>query len=143
MFPIIFDRPRRRIAVAGGVAVTVSNGEIGDVNSVTVEITFSEAIFSTNYANGVTIRVNAVPATISSATRQDPNKALVYYVLSAAVDINDIITFEYDNDFGDYETDPGGVEVDDIASTAITNFVGSHYYFDEKEDSMWMMASVN
>lgn len=138
---------RKRVGQAGETsvpaAVTYGSGEIGDINQTTVEVTFTGNVNSPGlgYDAGVTIRVNAIAATILTATRQDPSNDLVHYVLSAAVDIDDVITFEYDDDFGDLEDDDTN-PLADIASSPVTNYVGSHYYFDTEESSAWVAASV-
>lgn len=111
-----------------------SASEIGDVDSTTVEVTFSEEVNSSGgFDAGVTIRVNAVSQTISSATKQaDPT--VVHYVITPKIDINDSVTWEYDSGLGDIE-DTSGNPLGDVAAQAVTNYVGSHFYFDEQEDS--------
>jgi hypothetical protein len=75
---------------------TFVSAEVGTVNATTVAVTFSEAVAAvgSDYLTGVTIKVNTVAATISSATRQ-ANQAVVYYVLASAVVYGDTITWEY------------------------------------------------
>ena len=125
-------RKRRGVAVS---ALAFSAGEIGDVDSTTVEITFTAEVFSptTDYVSGVTIKVNAVSQTISSGTRQ-VDTSLVHYVITPKIDTNDTVTWEYDDDFGDLE-DSGAAPLGDIAAQGNTNYVGSLWYFDEEESS--------
>jgi len=136
--PVYFGTKKRLLVRAAVVSAdtappTYNSGEAGDVGSTTIEITFSEAITSTDYAAGVTIKVNAVAATINSATRQD-NQSVVHFVIAAAADIDDVITWEYDDAVGDYQ-DLAGNALADVAAQTCTNYIGSHLYFDEKEDS--------
>jgi len=131
---------RRRLGV---VAVTVSGldfsqGEIGDVGTTTVEVQFTLNVNATDYKAGVTIKLNAVGQTINTATRQADHK-FVYYVIAAAADVNDVLTWEYDDDLGDYEDD-GGDPMGDIGATGLTNYIGAHLYFDTADDSPWTGA---
>lgn len=121
-------------ALGGGTPPAFSAGEEGDVNNTTVEITFSMDVFSTLYDAGVTIKINGVSTVISSATRQ-ANHALLYFVVADAIDINDVVTFEYDDDFGDYEAEVGGVDMLDVSAQGTTNYVGSNFYFDSEWSS--------
>lgn len=118
----------------GGAAPEFASGEEGDVNNETVEITFDQDIVSSDYAAGVTIKINGVATTILSATRQT-NHAIVYFEVDDPIDIDDVVTFEYDDAFGDYEAEDDNVDMVDISAQATTNYVGSHFYFDEEWDS--------
>lgn len=135
-------QPRIRILLGVGyeapppAELSLSNAEIGDVGTTTIEAQFSGNVNATDYKAGVTIRVNAVSQTINSATRQGDH-SLVYYVIAAAVDVDDTLTWEYDDDLGDYEDDEGA-PMADIGATAATNFVGSHTRFDLADDSAWL-----
>src|SRR3990167_2131009 len=79
-------------------AVAYSSGEIGDISTVIVVIVFTATINSPlgDYTLGVTIKVNAVSVTISSAALQAGNTT-VRFTLASAVDINDEITYEYNS----------------------------------------------
>jgi hypothetical protein len=110
-----------------------SQSEVGDVNSTTIEVLFSENVNSADFSAGVTIKVNAVSRAISSATQQ-ANQALVYYVVASQVNIADSVTWEYDDAVGDIEDDSNNALLDVTAQTTV-NFVGSHFYFDEPDDS--------
>ena len=111
------------------------NGEEGDVTNATVAVTFSETVQSSNFADGVTIKLNGIAATISSATLQgDP--ILVYYVLAVPyADANDEITFEYSDVGGDIR-DSSNNQMGDVAATAVTNNVGRHLRFNDAPNSM-------
>ena len=59
--------------------VFYSSGEIGVVDSSTVEIAFTENVDTTSdYTTGVTIKVGTVKATIESATRQTDQSKVRY-----------------------------------------------------------------
>ena len=75
----------------------------------------------------------------SSATRE-ANHALVHFVIAAAADIDDTVTWEYDDDFGDYQ-DGDGNPMGDIAAANATNYIGSHLYYDTADDSAWLGAT--
>jgi hypothetical protein len=111
------------------------NSEEGDVTNATVAVNFSEAVFSANFAVGVTIKINGIAATITSATKQsDP--VLVYYVLQTPYsDANDLITFEYSDVAGDY-ADLVGNQMGDVVATSVTNNVGRHLRFNDAPNSM-------
>ncbi len=119
-------------------ALGYSAGHIGDVGTTTVEVHFSGNVNASDYSAGVTIRNNAIPQVISSATRQ-ADHSQVYYVIAAAVDVDDVITFEYDDATGDYADDLGA-QMGDIAASATTNYVGSHLYWDTADDAVWIGA---
>ena len=137
----VLYRRRRRTGTGGaaGVPPEYSSSEVGDVGTTTIEVMFSENVNATDYADGVTIKFNAVSQNIDSGTRQG-NKALVYFVIDTAADVNDAITFEYDDDVGDYEDDAGNPMLD-IAAETVTNYIGSHLYLDTADDSIWIGAA--
>jgi len=117
--------------------VSYSSGEIGDVGQYILEILFSGAVSATNFSLGVTVKINGVAVGIVSGTRQDPLTSLVYYELDTPVDINDEVTFEYSSGAGVIR-DESGTEIDSISAQTIINYVGSHFYFDTEESSMWI-----
>jgi hypothetical protein len=121
-------------------ALGFSAGHVGDVATTTVEIHFTGNVNATDYTAGVTIKVNSVSQTISSATRQDDH-AQVFYVIAAAVDVDDPVTFQYDDATGDYQDDYGA-HMGDIAAQTTTNYVGSHLYFDTADDAVWIGATA-
>ena len=123
----------------GASTLTYSAGEAGDVGTTTIEVQFSGNVTATDYKAGVTIKVNAVSQTINSGTRQADHR-FVFFVLAAAVDVNDTITWEYDDDLGDYEDDLGD-PMGDITAQNVTNLVGSHLYWDTADDAVWIGAA--
>jgi hypothetical protein len=126
---------------AVGVPPDYSSGEIGDVLNTTVEVLFNESISSptSDYKTGVTIKANAVSQTISTATRQ-ANHKLVHYVLDTALDADDTITWEYDDDLGDMEAEDDATPLGDVSAQAVTNWIGTHLYFNQADDSAWVGA---
>jgi hypothetical protein len=121
-------------------APAYSSAEEGDVTNPTVAVLFSENIVSpgADYAAGVTIKVNTVAATISSATRQ-VNKRWVYYVLASTPDANDGITWEYAAASGDLE-DEAGNALEDVAAETVTNNIGRHLRFNDAPNSMHLVT---
>ena len=119
-------------------ALSLSSTEIGDLGTTTVEAQFSESVTATDYKAGVTIKVNSISQTINTATRQ-ADHSLVHFVIAAAVDVDDTITWEYDDDLGDYADDAAN-PMGDISATGATNYVGSHLYFDTADDAVWSGA---
>jgi len=118
--------------------LSLSGAEVGDVDTITIEARFSGNVNATDYKAGVTIRVNAISQTINTATRQ-ADHTFVYYVIAAAADVDDTLTWEYDDDLGDYEDDEGA-PMADIGATSATNYVGSHARFNLVDDSAWLGA---
>ena len=118
--------------------ITLSGSEIGDEGTTIVEATFTENVNATDYTAGVTIKANGVSQTINSADRQ-ADHTLVHYTLAAALDVNDTVTWEYDDDLGDYQDDDGGLMAD-VSATSTTNYIGSHLYFDTADDAVWVGA---
>ncbi len=124
------------LASASGTDSTVpqySASEIGDVDTVTLEVTFDEAVVSADLTDGVTIEVNAAGATISSGTLQGDNQT-VYYVISAAADINDTITWSYSAAGGSIQDTSGNALADVAAQTAV-NYIGTQFYFNDLNSS--------
>ncbi len=97
-----------------------SAAEVGNVAADTVAVTFSVDVSASNYATGVTIKVNGSAATISSATRQS-NHAIVYYVLSAAVVNGDTVTWEYSG--GSIVNEATGAALQTTSAQSVTNNV--------------------
>jgi hypothetical protein len=115
-----------------------NSGEMGDVGTTTVEVRFTQNVNATDYKAGVTIKVNSISQTINSGTRQGDHR-FVFYVIASAADVDDVITWEYDDDFGDYEDDESN-PMGDITASPVTNFIGSHLYFDTADDAIWVAA---
>jgi hypothetical protein len=123
----------------GASTLTYSAGEVGDVGTTTIEVQFTGNVTATDYKAGVTIKVNAISQTINTATRQADHR-FVFFVLAAATDVDDTITWEYDDNLGDYEDDLGDPMLD-ITAQAVTNLVGSHLYYDTADDAVWIGAA--
>ena len=115
-----------------------SAGEMGDEGTTTVEVRFTQNVNATDYKAGVTIKVNSISQTINSGARQGDHR-FVFYVIASAADVDDVITWEYDDDFGDYEDDESN-PMGDIVASPVTNFIGSHLYFDTADDAIWVAA---
>ena len=98
------------------------SGEVGLVAAATVEATYTTKVVSADYTMGISIEVNAAPATISSAARQSDH-AKVRYVLSAPVVALDTVTISYDADTGDYANEDDGALMADFSDEAVTNNV--------------------
>jgi len=140
---VLYRRLLLAVVAAGGADVTLpgyTSGEEGDVTNPTVAITFSEEIVSAlnDYVTGVTIKVNAVGAAITSGTRQAGN-LVVYYVLTTSADANDTITWEYSDTLGDI-ADLAGNQLGDVTAQAVVNNVGTHLWFDNDADSMHLVT---
>jgi hypothetical protein len=139
------QRRRRRLLISamgggqGALGPPVLSGdvapEVGDVDESTVVVTFSRAINSPalGYDAGVAID-NGGAVGIDSATRQT-NHAIVYYAIDTPVDLPDTPTWAYTAASGDLEGEGDSIAMDDIAATPVTNYVGSHAYFDRASDS--------
>lgn len=127
---------RQEVVSEEGVPPEYSSSLIGDTNYTTVEVTFDQDINSpgADYKAGVTIKKNSISQTISTGTRQ-ANKAIVHYVITPAADINDTITFEYDDDVGDLEADDDATDLLDVSAQSSINYIGSTLYFNEEESS--------
>ena len=119
-------------------ALSLERADIGDIGTTTVEAQFSENVNATDYKAGVTIKVNSVSQTINSGTRQ-ADHSLVYFVIAAAADVDDTITWEYDDDLGDYADDEAN-PMGDITATQAHNYIGSHLYFNTADDAVWIGA---
>ena len=109
-----------------------SASEWGDVDTTTIAVTFNENLKSgLDYTTGVTIKKNTVAQTINSGTLQT-NAALVYYVVAAAADIDDTFTWEY---APGTITDVAGNALAAVTAQAATNNIGSHFKFNDGQDS--------
>ena len=98
-----------------------SSGEIGAVDSETVEITFSIAVVAAgdDFSTGVTINVGSVSYTISSGTPQ-ADKTKVRYVLAAGVDGTETVTWAY-NGSGNIVGESGSAALASVSAQTLTN----------------------
>lgn len=97
------------------------SAEIGTVNDTTVAVTFSTDITASDYAAGVTIKVNTVSKTISAAERQTDHK-VVYYTIPA-VAFGETVTWSYDDATGGIHSESDGTYMDDVTNGEVTNNV--------------------
>jgi hypothetical protein len=117
-----------------------ASAEIGDVDNLTVAVTFNEAVNSpgADYTLGVVIREGGTPQTITGGTRQSDER-VVHYTLSAPITLEDSVTFEYSAASGDIE-DQAGNPLGNVLSQIVTNSVGGHYRFDIPDNSGHMIG---
>lgn len=119
---------------------TFASGEVGTVSDSTVVITFSEAIKASSYTAGVTIDVNATPATISSGTRQAV-KSIVRYVLSVPVISTDAVTFSYAAIDGFLQSEVGTQMADIVDEVVTNNVAGGPFSPDDIAGMMLWLAA--
>jgi len=121
--------------------VALSGGEIGDVSNTTLDLTWGAAVasLSSTYTLGLTVTVNGVPVSVTSATLQ-PGSQVVRVVLASAADADDVVAVAYDQTTGDL-VDGNGLEVASASATAANN-VGTHLYFDQADDSAHLLTSL-
>lgn len=119
----------------------LSGGTVGDIDSSTVDLTWSAAIasLSSTYTLGMTVTINGTPATILSAVLLSGSQT-VRVTLSSAVGPADVVAASYDSGPGDL-VDGSGLAVAS-SSASPTNLVGSHYYFDEVADAVHLVTSL-
>jgi hypothetical protein len=122
------------IVFADIVSPTYDSGEEGDQSNAIVAVTFSEAIQSADFTVGVTIRIDGIAATITSAVQQaDP--VLVFYTLASPwAASNSVVTFTYSDITGDYR-DLANNQMGDITTEAVVNDVGRHERYDDAPNS--------
>ena len=127
-----------KVIRAGTVNIGYSISYVGTVSTYSdvIEVCFNRPVNSpgADYSLGVTINVNASPATISSAARQSDTR-IVWYTLAAEVDANDVITWEYDSGVGDLEDATNSTTLPTVAAQSTTNYIGSHWWFNFDENS--------
>jgi hypothetical protein len=107
------------------------SGVIGDVDTVTVVVVFNETVAAADFTAGVTIKKNTVSQTVNSGTLQGDGRT-VYYVIAAAADINDEITWEYS---GGNILDAAGNALGNVAAQTAANYIGSQFWFDDLNSS--------
>jgi hypothetical protein len=126
---------------AGGgedlTAPAYGSAEIGNVDTDTIVVTFTETVNSpgANYSAGVTIEADAVGQTISSSARQSDQRK-VHYNLSAVLTLQQVVTWAYASASGDIEDQavpPNALA--DVATKTVINNIGSHYRFNFPDNS--------
>lgn len=119
--------------------VSIATGEVGDINTTTLDLTWSAPIssLSSTYTFGLTITVNGSPASILSAVLQ-PGSQVVRVTLAAAVGVSDTVAAAYSG--GDL-VDGSGLPVASTTS-AVVNNVGTHLYLDQEDDAIHWVTSL-
>ncbi len=98
-----------------------STAEIGTVNASTVIVTFDSNVSASNYATGVTIKVNGSATSITSATRQ-ANHAIVRYVIPVLWHgSGDTVTWEYASGSGNIVSESDSTPLGDVTAQSVTN----------------------
>jgi len=111
--------------------------DIGLLNTSTLSVAFGDDITSQggDYNLGVTVRVNGTPVTPSVAAKQTGTFSIWYTI--PAVDIDDVVDWEYDGLVGDL-ADNGGQILQSIDRLTAGNSIGSYRWFNRLEDSGWI-----
>lgn len=114
---------------------------IGGTDNAVVAVTYSDDVFNGgNFTNGVTVKVNGSPVTVSSAA-QPADLRVVNYTLASPVDLTDVVTFEYTPfSTGGTVQDGGGIGVYRIPAKSVTNLVGSALAFDLASNSAHLIT---
>ncbi len=129
----LYGPHRAFVAFSGVVLPVVNSAEIGNQTNATVVVTFSQAVTSSNYSLGVTIKSDGVPVSISSATVQDDHLA-VSYVLSVTAHSNSVVNYLYSDAIGDYANSLGGAL--GAVNLTVTNNIGIQARFNDAANSM-------
>ncbi len=95
-----------------------TSAEVGTVNLNTVAVTFDRNVSASNFATGVTIKVNGSSVIVGSGTRQS-NHAIVYYLINQGVIYTDTVTWEYTG--GNTVAETGGTSLATVAAQSVTN----------------------
>lgn len=122
--------------------VTYRSSEIGDVSPEDAMVRFTQNVYSptSDFLSGVTIKLNSVTEPFETADRQANFRYVLYGNSTDFADANDIVTWEYDDDFGDIE-DSEGNPMGDISAQTIENRVGMHLYYDNDEELIWLVIT--
>lgn len=109
------------VTPSGGIAPLFSSAEIGSVNAFTLPVTFDSNVSASNYATGVTIKVNGTATSITSATRQ-ANHAIVRYVIPVLWHgTGDAVTWEYNSATGNIVSESDATPLGDVSAQSVTN----------------------
>lgn len=115
----------------------VQTASIGGVDTATVVVQFNRAVDTTGLlTDGVTINVNSLPVSVSSATRQS-DKSIVHYVISA-VDANDVVEFVYSSGSTVDYIDNAILLEDEAVS--VFNAVGTYLLFSVADNSSHLIT---
>lgn len=116
-------------------SVEVSSIEIGVITSQLLSVTFSRDVALSpggDFADGVTIKINGVSTVIIGAELDGTN--VVEYLLTDPVDINDVVTWEYDSTTGTM-IDGQDFKVRRFSPIAASNTLGTHWVFELVDNS--------
>ena len=116
------------------VPPTYQTGEEGNEANSIVVVTFSEAVTSSNFVNGVTIKIDGVTASIASAVQQSDPPVIWYTLNSPWANSPSIVTFSYSSITGDYK-DLSNNAMQDITTAAVLNDVGVHERYNDAPNS--------
>ncbi len=126
--------PHRAYVVSNAISLPVVNGsEIGNQTNATVTVIFSQAVTASNYSLGVTIKLDGVPVSISSAVIQDDHLVAIY-TLSTNAKSNSLVNFIYSDVVGDYANNLEGAL--GPVNITVTNNVGIQARFNDSPNSM-------
>jgi hypothetical protein len=106
-------------AVNPVVAPVLESAEIGDVSDIVIALSFSEVVKSPDFELGLSVEVNAVPATIVGVTRQ-ADKTKVRIEIDTSVVPGDVVTLSYSADDGFIQSD-GGAQLADLVDESVLN----------------------
>lgn len=103
-------------------ALSFDSAEIGAVNASTLVVTFSANVDASNYATGVTIKVNGTATSITSAIRQSDNHAKVNYLIPVLWHgSGDVVTWEYASGSGNIVAESDSTPLGDVSAQNVTN----------------------
>lgn len=75
-----------------------------------------------DFASGVTIKINGTAATITAADQQ-ADHAVINYTITPAVQAGDTVTWEYSAASGHIVAESGGAKLGDVSAQSVTNNV--------------------
>lgn len=107
------------------VAPTYDGSEIGAVDDSTVSVRFSIPVQATNFASGVTIKVNTVGVAISAAVLQSGG-SIVHYTIPA-VSSDDVVTWEYSKAGGNIGSAVDNTLLENVTAKTVTNNLAAMY----------------
>lgn len=133
-----FFRPKVYVVFTGLVLPQVLSSQIGDTGNNIVVVQFTQTITSSNFSMGVTIKINGVPASISSAVPQGDNLAVIY-TLNTSAKSNSTVNYVYSDVVGDYTNSQSGPL--GAVNITVTNNVGRIMRFTDAPNStqLWKL----
>lgn len=98
------------------------SAEIGAVNASTLVVTFDSNVDASNYATGVTIKVNGTATSITNAIRQSDNHAKVNYLIPILWHgSGDTVTWEYASGSGNIVAESDSTPLGGVSAQSVTN----------------------